>query len=708
MAPSYILEREATSWFTVPAPSITTASFDAAAGDVLILIAAAAGPSPLTTWSGGAPTNSGAALSWTLIRSSTVASYSPVWAWTAVVDTARTGMTVTLAQASGTQTWGLDLTVWRGGAIGASAIATGSGAPSLSLTTTAASSAIVVFNADYNASTAARTWRTGAGAATELVYSNNAGVDATYYGAYHANAGTAGAKTVGLSAPAGQAYTLLAIEIKTPATVTLTRSTTWGTLATAAATRATTWASRETVEATRSTTWNTDGLTRVALTRTTAWSVTGRLAVSRSTSWATLARVTTTRATTWAVLSTATATRSATWATLATVYVGRGSTWTAWSSLSWLDIMDDPRLLAALDDPRRMLRARIALVDSSGTEVGTLPITAGRVTYSGGESEQRTATFELADPSLVPHTWQDPLDSRSRIQAQVWWGIWMDEMRDWWEVPLGRLDLEDPGTRDSSTAFALTVKGRDPIARLKRAGYGHQVISVGGQTVTEALRALFAAVAPQLPVSIADTGTVLPGVYELGGRRPAQDAQEIAATAGWTVGTDRVGMLHAGPPPTPGAPRVSLAEGPTCPVIDLSSDIVTSEWCNSILVRGTHPDIDPPVWALAEDHDPGSPSSIEAVGLRSADPVDSDTLTTEGAAQAMADLLLAQKRRPTQLVKVTIPQRPDLDWGTVVSLARTKSRVSGDWQVQSWEIPLVVPPNPPQPMTVTFMLRGID
>ena len=36
----------------------------------------------------------------------------------------------------------------------------------------------------------------------------------TGYGGYHADAGTAGSKTVGLSAPSGQTYTTIALEVK--------------------------------------------------------------------------------------------------------------------------------------------------------------------------------------------------------------------------------------------------------------------------------------------------------------------------------------------------------------------------------------------------------------------------------------------------------------------------------------------------------------
>jgi hypothetical protein len=89
-----------------------------------------------------------------------------------------------------------------------------SGAPSLSITTTQDNSAIVVANGDWNATDgASRTWRTAGSSATENTYFRDS-TRYTAYGAYHADAGTAGGKTVGLSAPGGQKYSIIAVEVK--------------------------------------------------------------------------------------------------------------------------------------------------------------------------------------------------------------------------------------------------------------------------------------------------------------------------------------------------------------------------------------------------------------------------------------------------------------------------------------------------------------
>ena len=107
------------------------------------------------------------------------------------------------------------------GGVGATAVANSStGTPSLNITTTENNSALVVAVVDNNAiDGASRTWLTvngitpTAGNGLELVYFRNA-VKYAAYVAYYSDAGVAGVKTVGLSAPAGTKWIVAAVEIK--------------------------------------------------------------------------------------------------------------------------------------------------------------------------------------------------------------------------------------------------------------------------------------------------------------------------------------------------------------------------------------------------------------------------------------------------------------------------------------------------------------
>jgi hypothetical protein len=104
--------------------------------------------------------------------------------------------------------------------IGASNKTNTTGTPSLSLTTTQANSAIVVVIGDYAAvDGTSRTWLTvnsitpSSGNGYEVTYFR----DSVHYGvyiAYYPDVGAAGSKTVGLSAPGSQTYSIVALEIK--------------------------------------------------------------------------------------------------------------------------------------------------------------------------------------------------------------------------------------------------------------------------------------------------------------------------------------------------------------------------------------------------------------------------------------------------------------------------------------------------------------
>jgi hypothetical protein len=148
-----------------------------------------------------------------------VGAYGYVRVMTAVAAGAGSSVSVSTAGTgpfNGSNWWGADVKVWRNsGGVGASSKANVDGAaPSLNLTTTQANSAIIVYNNDWNAvDGTSRTWRTGAGSLTESNYFRDA-ARCTSYSGYHADAGSVGTYAVGLSAPGGQKYSIVAIEIK--------------------------------------------------------------------------------------------------------------------------------------------------------------------------------------------------------------------------------------------------------------------------------------------------------------------------------------------------------------------------------------------------------------------------------------------------------------------------------------------------------------
>jgi hypothetical protein len=187
--------------------------------DVLVLKASAESG----IYSFSTPTG-GTGLVWVLSVSDNVGNTNgaPAYIWTAKATAANAGVTITVPFAGGTGWGGVSVNRWKnafgiGAAISANNAA-GSGVPSVAITTTQANSAIDVVSVDWNAvDGASRVWLTvnsftptaGNG---ELTYARAVSLG-TAYGAYWPDAGAAGSKTVGLSAPGGQRFAICAVEV---------------------------------------------------------------------------------------------------------------------------------------------------------------------------------------------------------------------------------------------------------------------------------------------------------------------------------------------------------------------------------------------------------------------------------------------------------------------------------------------------------------
>ena len=211
-APTFISENEATEWFLTG--STSTKSISVQTGDIIVAWAAdeqAAGTLKIAIEGGG--------LTWTerKVGKGAGTSYNVMWTATATsTTTVEVKFTVSGAgEFGGIGHWGYNIFVWRGSAgVGAvEMVEKGSGGPLVSITTTAKNSALVMGNADFKAKEGARTYRTAsAGTFTEQTFATGTS-QYTVDGGYYANAGTAGVKEVGLTAPGEETYTTIVVEI---------------------------------------------------------------------------------------------------------------------------------------------------------------------------------------------------------------------------------------------------------------------------------------------------------------------------------------------------------------------------------------------------------------------------------------------------------------------------------------------------------------
>lgn len=192
--------------------SLVTSSFTPGVGDVIVVKVCSADQSLV----GGTPTASG--LTFTLRASSAVT--NNVWAglWTAVVASS-SAITIT-SPWSGTAAFHSAITErWTGaqlaGTPATNATKTGTGAPSTTLTTVAANSVVSWVNGDWAANAPGTpAYRSSA---TQEALDDKSTAD---YVAYYATqaAAAAGSQTLGLTAPTGQTWTLIGVEVQAATT----------------------------------------------------------------------------------------------------------------------------------------------------------------------------------------------------------------------------------------------------------------------------------------------------------------------------------------------------------------------------------------------------------------------------------------------------------------------------------------------------------
>lgn len=191
-------------------PKETEGSLTTAIGDIVVAVAwmdESTGTANLNT-----PTGLG--LTFTLQQRVAVKENTEVAIWTAKATEVKTGKVSFSRGAIANKYGGAAYQFRESGGIGIATKTNGSGEPSLGITTEKENSAIVMAIGDWEAKkgTVEHTYREGAGAFTEETNRFQEGVY-MYYGGFYPSASAPGAKTVGMTKPTGQKYSIIAVEV---------------------------------------------------------------------------------------------------------------------------------------------------------------------------------------------------------------------------------------------------------------------------------------------------------------------------------------------------------------------------------------------------------------------------------------------------------------------------------------------------------------
>lgn len=261
-APQLVGLYEVDSGATAGTTSLVTPTFTPNAGEVLVVKATT--NDSLTTI--GAPT--GGSLTYTSRGAVTSGDFCYTTLYSAIVGSSPSSMAVTHTYGGAAGLRAVIVERWASaqlaGTPATNGTTTGSGAPSTTLTTAAANSIVSWVSGDWTPVVpAAYLYRSGANETSINDQSAAAGSPYVGYSAYQ-HAATAGSQTLGLSAPTGQAWSLLGVEVQyllaagatsaTTAAATATANTSSPASATPTVTAAVTTAAGLVATATRTTT----------------------------------------------------------------------------------------------------------------------------------------------------------------------------------------------------------------------------------------------------------------------------------------------------------------------------------------------------------------------------------------------------------------------------------------------------------------------
>ena len=359
----------------------------------------------------------------------------------------------------------------------------------------------------------------------------------------------------------------------------------------------------------------------------------------------------------------------------------------------------DPLYRAALASPHR-LYTKVEVLDGNGN---VLPIPAeftdesGGLVFSGGAvnatlSSRVTRNATIVVPqqlyAALPSSLLAPYGNRLRITRGIEFG---DGNHDYsWVTFTGRIQL--PLLAPDGT---VTVPAADRAFEVVEAGFTVPMNSQIGNNVNAEFVRLVSDAVPDAVFGLSDTfAQVMPAETWSDDRGGALD--EISTTVGafWYALNDGRYVQRRYPWTVPGDPVVTLSDGVNG-VLVASPSRSRDDVFNSVTATGERSDGTAPVYAVAEDNNPASPTYVNGPFGRRHITIRLQTPATQGSAQTAANAYLRRVVALQETWRWTMPPDASLELGDVVGLNAFDR--TGIVQVVS---SFTIPNDPDQMMTV--------
>ncbi len=297
---------------------------------------------------------------------------------------------------------------------------------------------------------------------------------------------------------------------------------------------------------------------------------------------------------------------------------------------------------------------------------------------------QRTASCTIVDQSgdLTPRDVRDLLVPGGR-QIRLWRGIMFNDIQPDGEpdieyVPLGtfrftQTTVEFPKIQLESAYDRSWVVSGEKSPFIISVANGTNIID----TITQLVQTAYFGVPMNLPL----TNEGVNGMVFDAGADPWEVCQTLAANVGQRLFFDPMGVLQMRPEPNETDPAVWSFD-------DLDDDniglpTVGRTWqgdgYNGVIVTASNSDLPAPLFAIAVDSDPNSPTQWGGpFGKRYAPFIKDETIASQAQAQLRANKELQANLGFLQSIKVPALPNPAFEVGDVVRVALARSDITDD------------------------------
>jgi len=300
--------------------------------------------------------------------------------------------------------------------------------------------------------------------------------------------------------------------------------------------------------------------------------------------------------------------------------------------------------------------------------VPDIPISGGQVTSDRDSQTRRTASVDIAAPDLWP---VEPLSLLTPLGAEmlIEYGIVSSPGTvEWVPLILGPITSVSRSLPYSRGGLSVQVADRSEMVTQAELETAQQSV-VGASAVAEITR-LITDVLPNAGVIDTTGDGSVAAQITIERDRWGQGVEPLATSIGAEVFCNQVGVFVIRKEPTVNDPAVwTLAEDGMSVLVEQSDDFTREDVYNRVVASGQRTDGTPPVYGVASDTNPTSPTYINGpFGIRPffyASPL----LTTQSACDAAAKTILARISGKNLQVDVSCIANPALDAGDVIRLA---------------------------------------